>query len=210
MPNLVEQLGHEYCDNFLRGVVFRHDSKLYLISRFTDEHIVAHRLQPDPLAQISEREVRLPLDTLPDWSALSYPRMGYRPLCDKAVAYLTKNNSVHRGLHGRDITATTSFIERCVLGGLGIRVERVFGELGKQLLTFDDRFMSFKDGFAAIQAGDIVSFCMSPDVAVKPIQNGYLGILYRERQIGTVKEDGTVQILHTPSTYMWERLNENH
>lgn len=210
MPNLVEQLGQDYCDNFLRGVVFRHDSKLYMISRVTDEYILTNRMNPDPQLQRVEREVRLPLDTLPDWSALSYPRMGYRPLCGRAVAYLAKNNSVQRGLHGRDIHATTSFMERSVLQGLGIRVERVFGETGKQLLAFDDRFMSFKDGFAAIQAGDIVSFCMSPDVAVKPIQNGYLGILYRERQIGTVKEDGTVQILHTPSTYMWERLNENH
>lgn len=200
MPNLMDDLGSEYVDQFYRRALFQHDNMVCRYDHTTDSGRVSV-LAFNKDAQEPEWARRyLSKDDFPDMSKFAWPKLGYRNVTSTsgftAPYYFATTRSAHRGLRSEYLAA--SAVEALSL----LRFE----SLGRDTLAsakiaqtiFNPTFTPFLEGMAQLREGDIPGFALSSDVAiaisVSVSADTEFDVLFRGRAIGKVAGDNTVVV----------------
>lgn len=215
MANLIEDLGLREAQQWLNGVCISLDDRVLSIGDIYEDHtIIASEIHADG----KTRTARVSGNRLKDWSALSFPPLGYRNFGNdhQILICISRPNTVHRGIQRRDLRAIISgasyalreiMYDPLVDGlreGDGNSMNRMVYEL------FKPTFIPFKQGLADLLSGRRVQFAINADIAVAPVRtSGFVSVLYRDREIGHITEAGKVEIADTARIIWNDAVGDN-
>ena len=89
--NLIESLRPDYFNDFFHGAMFMYDGRVHSVNRCTGGAVQCTRLHD------GER-VNVPNNFFMGFKVFNYPILGYRRFTEHGVSYLTRTQSVRRGL----------------------------------------------------------------------------------------------------------------
>lgn len=211
MPNLIEQLTPEYCNERVAGALVLHKGRAAMFLSAANKRsgpiVQLEVASGDALDPGDSDVVQVPAGDFPSWAAFGFPQLGYRQVDNgRGLAFLSRLNSVMRGLNWRDL--------RIDWHEVSSTLNVVYGQLnttswsrGHRLAAMVMRpvFTPFAEGLKKVMAGEIPAFAVSPDFAVAPSEDvPYLEILYRTRRIGTIAENGDISINEAKMLPSWQ------
>lgn len=206
MANLIQDLGSNYFNEFMPHALFSFEGKGYRVHTAVGDGVACY-LMKGTTSKPSEEMVVLPFSAFDEgMSSLKHPPLGYRAAMDgQVLMYLNRTFSTRRGLQVRDISVSFHDVALQCARVRGIDLDYFQGSDVKSHLVFDTNFTPFLEGFNAIKKGDIASFAVSPDFAVAPSDTvEYLEIMFRQRRVGTVSENGRVSFIVPTLKPAWE------
>lgn len=209
--SLILELGVPYCNELMVGAFLMYKGEPHQLAN------IDSRTSTVLLNQVGEdgalREaVSDTLDIISSWDDLKYPTLGYREAMDGATLfYLTRRPSVRRGLHASDLR---SHLHECGthLHHLLRNSNKLYTQWrskwqytpneylsitsGKMWHAFMPRYTSLKKGLPQVLTGERPSFAMSAEFAVAPApgKDSGLEILYRQRVIGSITDEGKISL----------------
>lgn len=195
--DLFQQLGHGYSNEMLMGAPFLYKGEAYLLGEVTEgKTISAFRLVGDDPASVVAKATKLPAEFFTGWKSFAFPTLGYRSVRNgQVLAYLSRNNSVRRGLNPRDIRVEYHDVSHTCSAAYGFNLGSYNQNNAKAALVMKPQYTGFNEGIARILQGEIPSFALSADFAVAPHEDvPYLEILFRQRRVGLIDETGKVNI----------------
>lgn len=195
MPNLIRELTPEYCNEMLVGAMFMKDGEPYQFRGADAENSAVRRFSTTP-DKVTTKNLSIPNDFFTGWSAFEFPTLGYRMAGGgQLLAYVSRNNSVRRGLIPDDVKMEVHDVSFSCRDTFGFNVDHYTRGNGTVPLVMCPTYLAFADGLAKVMKGEIPAFALSPDFAVAPsARTEFLEILYRQRMIGTINENGKVDI----------------
>ena len=206
MSNLIEQYGRDWFISKFNGSFFLHEG---------EPHIVAAGLNNNwrtnvPCKKLTKQEERVvvqqvyvPHTMFTDVSVFSIPNLGWRSL-DKGrylSYYKRNNNSYHRGLSMRNLTQEDSQLTRWLAVRSGWEMPNA--DTMVPYAAMCPEFIPLTEGIEKIRNQEIVSFAASPTIAVFPIGNDQLAVMFKQKQAGVINPDNSMT-LHIPelNSYM--------
>jgi hypothetical protein len=203
MSNLVDTLTPTYFREFFRGSLFTYDNKVCMVNTINNGGMVeVHWI---PLNDKVEREqwqvMSIPSDTFQSFSALAWPKLGYRNLhvdmLGNCVTFVGTARSVMRGLREETMTFTDLPVVQCTGYSATESTPASWnGYRFKQI--FKPKWIAFSEGIKQIRAGEWACFAMNEDIAiglsVDQAQGRFCDIYFREKVVGWISDDGRVEI----------------
>lgn len=129
-----------------------------------------------------------------DMSVFATPALGWRAAANgRYLVYLQRNNgSFHRGtcidnMHVNMHEMTTWFAQN---GGLNLDYYGRHSTICKMVMQ--PQYVSLTEGLALIQRGKVVSFAVNELLAVVPAEDGLYDVLFREKKVGSVDDNGSI------------------
>jgi hypothetical protein len=200
MPNLIESLGSRYCNEWLRGAFFLNEGQPHIFQSVDEDdprQVEATRYTGDP-DNTAGRRVMIPADVFAGWKALEFPTLGYRMAgAGRVLVYLTRLNSVRRGLHSNDLNMDYHEVSHYCADQLGINLNHYGQPASKACLALSPKYLPLVEGVTEMLAGNIACFAVSADFAVVPstMDAEKLDILYRQRNVGSIDSTGKATVL---------------
>jgi len=169
MPNLIEELGADYCDQFYANALFADNKYLYSYkgSGAGEEgrKIRVARIPLDTTKPAPWGNTALDQSFFESMGTFAWPKLGYRQLIDEQglrhVFYVSSQRSVYRGLRDEHITE-----DRLPIGTLVGTQMRGFHNSIYLPQIFKPKFTTYNDGLAELIAGEQSCFALSEDLAV--------------------------------------------
>lgn len=211
MSNLIEQLTPEYCNDRVAGALVLYNGRAAMFLGADIKRGVTSVLLEAATGDANDpgeaEAVRAPARDFPSWAAFGFPQLGYRQVENgKGLAFLSRLNSVMRGLHWRDLRIDWHEVSSTLNVVYG-QFNTASWSRGHRLAAMVMRpvFTPFAEGLKKVMAGEIPAFAVSPDFAVAPSEDvPYLEILYRTRRIGTIAENGDISINEAKMLPSWQ------
>lgn len=210
--SLIRELGIPYCNELMVGTYFMYKGTPHQLGSISENNATV-ALYPLTINGDHRDIVTEGLDIIPSWDALKYPSLGYREGMDGAMLfYLVRRPSVRRGLHLTDLRSSLHecsghlhhFLRNSEKGTWNKWRQRwaftpheyVVGTAGKMWHAFMPSYTPFKKGLPLVLSGERPAFAMSAEFAVAPSPRNASGleILYRQRVIGSVTDDGKISL----------------
>lgn len=201
MPNLIDQLGAEYVDQFYRGAYFMLGDKILQYGRHDPDgsgKILCKGFNADA-ASPRFATLTIPQDRIESMDTFGWPKLGYRELKegdDKFVYFISLNRSAMRGMRDELL----QFSPAPPVGLLPGRddARRWCSAAMYAQAIFRPKFTDFDEGVWHLREGVYTSFALSPDLAVclstsKSVTRS-IDVLFRETIIGEVLDDNTVVV----------------
>jgi hypothetical protein len=210
--NLIDELSPAYCNDMLRGAMFLMDKTPHQFQQVDEgqSNVVACRRFSDNPDRVTTKNVPVPKEFFKGWSALEFPILGYRMAANgQILAYVTRENSVRRGLHPEDARVDLHDVSYECGRQFGLGLDHYTHGNGKIPLILCPTYLPFGEGLAKILAGEIPAFALSADFAVAPNPKvPFLEVLYRQRRIGTIDETGKTEITTTNILPSWKNVSK--
>lgn len=211
MSNLIKELTADYCNQMMHGAYFKHEGAVHwfdVINRL--DFVRTFKLSGNP-DKVNPEISEVPWSAFTGWSAFAYPTLGYRMACNgQVLAYISRINSVRRGLSHRDTQVTFHDVTYSCASRLGVNLQHYQDDLTKACMVMNPTYLSFTKGLSEVMAGNIPAFAMSADFAVAPHDSvPFLEILYRQRQIGTISENGAITLTAQNIKHSWDEVVTN-
>lgn len=197
MSNLVEQYGSSWFMNKFNGCFFLHNGEPHIVQNNATRwrtNVPCVKVEKGEEVYAGYETV-VPTDAFTDISVFSVPNLGWRS-SDKGrcLYYLTRNNSsYHRGLSQRNVTAYPSTLTTWLQGYTGYNAF-----LTKEMLAYTSLvpdFLSIPEGVAKIRAEEILSFAVSPTIAVLPIGEDKMAVMFKQKRAGTIMPDDSMSLI---------------
>lgn len=197
MSNLVEQYGSSWFMNKFNGCFFLHNEEPHIVQNNGTRwrtNVPCIKAEKGDEGYVGCETV-VPADAFADVSVFSVPNLGWRS-ADKGrgLYYLARNNSsYYRGLSQRNVTATPSALTTWLQGYAGYNVAP-----NKEMLahiSLVPEFLSIPDGVAKIRAEEILSFAASPTIAVFPIGEDKMAVMFKQKRAGTIMPDDSMTLI---------------
>lgn len=211
MANLIKSLGIEYCSQMMHGAYLNVNGEVHWFDNIIENNFVQTiKLSGNP-DKVAPEAGKVPWEFFKGWSALSYPTLGYRMAGNgQILVYITRINSVRRGLCSRDVQVDFHNVSFACNQNLGIDLNHYIDDYTKACLVMNPQYTSLSKGLKAVAEGTIPAFCLSADFAVAPNDEvPYLEVLFRQRRIGTVAADGTIELVTQNIKHSWETTVAN-
>lgn len=206
MSNLIQELSVDYCNQMMHGAYLKVGDDVHWWNTIAEPGVVRTiKLSGNP-DKVSPKNDTVPWEFFKGWSAFAYPVLGYRMACNgKVLVYLTRNNSVRRGLSNRDVGTTFHDVTYSCVQQFGIDIHHYMEDTTKACLVMNPTYMSLTKGLKEVMDGNIPAFAISADFAVAPHDTvPFLEILFRQRQIGTISENGTIEFMADSILPSWQ------
>lgn len=213
--NIIEELSADYCNELLVGCLFLHKGEAHEFVRANNKRdgsimIEAVKYVGTPEA-VKPSMVAIPAAEFGGWGSFAFPPLGYRQAAaGQVLTYISRQPSVRRGLNKRDLITDPHNVSRTCAMKFG--VDLAYFRRGEALImqVLKPQFTSLGAGLKDVMAGRIPAFAISADFAVAPNKGvDFLEILYRQRQIGTIDENGKISITVAEVTPSWKQVVES-
>lgn len=212
MPNLIESLGADYCNQRVSGALFLYKGDAHMFQEVTVDPaqdgrklaVLATKFT-GTTEKFKEQQVLIPADEFSGWGALSFPTLGYRQAAaGQVLVSVTRVNGVNRGLNYRDVRCTPHDISYSCAGAFGINLADFTVGSRLALMVLKPDYTPLSEGIPSVLAGKIPAFAMSAEFAVAPAADvSFLEILFRGRRVGEIDERGKVSITVPSISTLW-------
>lgn len=203
MPNVIEQLGYEYADQFYKKAIFELNGDIYMYTGHLDRNSIACSKAELVDGKWKWVNARLTPNDFPNMGTFAWPRPGYRQFQHKngqgnLVYYFSSQRSAMRGLKPDFIELTPVPVLEIIPGLSNPRDYTDSAAIAKTI--FHPQFTPFLEGMRMLRSGEAPSFAISPDVAVAlSVSRGQgveFDVMFRERVIGEVMDGDVVRVPH--------------
>lgn len=139
-------------------------------------------------------EVEMSHEFFVDMSTFATPPLGWRVAAQGRylVRLERNNNSCHRGTSAGNVNRTIHEMTNWFARNQGMSLDYYSRETVLAKLVMEPAYLSLAEGLAYIKQGKIVSFAVNELIAVAPDTDSTYHILFRDKVIGKVDEDGKV------------------
>lgn len=144
----------------------------------------------------SKRELILPQDFFDDMNKFSIPTLGYRTAAEGRVMFYASPivRAYKKGVCLDAVRTDIAFHSRELMSAGAISSSYYSRPSTRAKMLLDPQYMSLSDGLRAMNDGDILSFALSPNLAIVPSDGENYLVHCKNQIIGEVTPDGTVQI----------------
>lgn len=218
MAGLIDELGAQYCNQMVVGALFMYNDHPHMLTGVQPDvngtnTVLATKYpkSPHPKHAHESKGVNIPSDHFVGWKSLAFPTLGYRAAENGMVlAYLTRQNSVRRGLNLNDVHFNYHDVLRSAQDRFNVDVYHYQEtEAGRIPMIMCPEYTPLMRGLKDVMDGKIASFAISADFACAPAMDvEFLEILYRRRRIGTISENGTINIDAASMAPSWNDATE--
>lgn len=196
--NLIEELGRQYITERFDQCMF-YDSEgrpcvLRVASRWNPEDgVPIDRFSGTP-ENVETSNDTLDPDFFKDLSVLAVPQLGWRSTAEgKYTVYYSRNNaSYHRGLANKNLLKYISPLSQYMLETESINGDNLMTYQTDVMMVMKPQFETLKSGIEKLRAGELVSFSVSPIVAVFPSKNGNLSVYFNTRPVAVIDKDNNI------------------
>lgn len=158
--NLIQSLGSSYFNEFFHGSVFMYEGRVHQIVECRSVGVRCTRLHDG-------EPVTVPNNFFMGFKTFNYPALGYRRVTEHVAAFLTRNQSVRRGLNPQHVRHQNSPVSAKLINeGL---VSAPHGH-NNGLLVYEPVF----DGPETVQqllAGDRANVVLNEEILIEPSLN---------------------------------------
>lgn len=200
MSNLVTQYGSDWFYSKFSGSFFRHEGAPFKVipnsgSRRT-AWIPCLKLEKNEEGTVRGTEINVNVAAFTDVSVFSVPNLGWRSaLKGKYLAYYYRNNnSYHRGLSSRNMAVNESAMTRWLSRHSDYNRDAVDDNF-LAYTAMCPEFLPLTEGVAKMARGEILSFAVSPTVAVLPNDEDSFAVMFKEKVAGHVSPDGNMSLV---------------
>lgn len=203
MTHLIEKVGREYFNRRFSGSFFMDDRKRpSIVGRAADGMVNYTAITGSP-RKIIRTARDLPYSFFSGLEVFGVPPLGWRSHSEgKYLAFYTRNNrSYHRGLSPDNIQVHPTAMTQWMLSSNNLTTSQDPETLC--FVALKPHFTPFAEGIQKMREGSLLSFAVSPTVAVVPTEDDKFSILFRQAKAGVVMPDNSV-IVDVPllSDYM--------
>lgn len=223
MSGMVQELGLDYFRTRFSGAFFLDDEENVCIidsdRRITDRRDEAndrydgYNIPVTKLGGTAEKPTVEPIVMPSAWfdgmHRFAYPQLGYREAANgKVLVNFSRNNrSYQRGISKQNLVRDTAIHTAYMYDTGNVSSEYYTRPSTTALLIFKPTFTSLADGLAKMNEEQIMSFVLSPNLAVvhnlQEDSDNY-NILFRGRHIGHLERDGSMNFLIPFNTALME------
>jgi hypothetical protein len=216
MPNLIESLGTDYCNQRVTGAMFLHNGAAHTFDGVDYDPDAKNKISvfatryTGTTEKVKTEKVRIPTDNFPNWGALNFPTLGYRQAAaGQVLVTISRINSISRGLNWRDVRTTPHDVSYSCQDLFGIDLEHFTTGPRLVMMVLKPEYTPLSVGLPAVLAGKIPAFALSADFAIAPAADAdFLEILYRGRAVGGVDENGKISLTVPSITALWNITNK--
>lgn len=184
MTDLVESLGSGYFRDFFNGAIFLYQGKAHSVMSADTRTVTANRLWDGETVNVPNREFM-------GFKAFAYPTLGYRRFSEDAVGWLSRIQSVHRGLRERSIS--TEYSPASIrLWQNGLRISPASNNVRAGRLAFEPTWDSAAD-ITKLLAGEQTSVVLNESLMLEPsayANNDWYAIYYNQAAVGSMDYRG--------------------
>lgn len=194
MTNLVQELGvDKFRQKFQGSFFFGEDGAPCVINSLSDGMVNCTSVSGNVKAiRVSERAV--PYAFFSSLAKFKVPKLGWRSAYEgRYLAYLSRDNrSYHRGISASNLTAEVSPLTRWLMRSNNFGA--ILSNNKLCILALCPEYLSLSEGVAAMRRGDLLSFAVSPDIAVIPSEEDTYDVYFRQNQAGKIMPDDSLQV----------------
>lgn len=196
MTNLVQELGVERFRQKFGGSFFFDDEGLPCVINTVDNGGVSVGCTSvsGDVKNIRVNPKVLPSDFFASLATFKVPKLGWRMAYEgRYLAYLSRDNrSYHRGISQGNLTTDLSALTKWLMRTNNFSVPFSANKLCT--LALRPEYMPLSEGIAAMRAGELLSFAVSPDIAVVPSEDDTYDVYFRQNQAGKIMPDDSLQV----------------
>lgn len=206
--SFLDGLGRGYINEMLNGAPFLYKGDVYLLEQVHERGAVSAWQLVGDEENLDARNTKVPAEIFTGWKSFAFPVLGYRSAREgQVLMYMTRQNSVRRGLNPRDIRIEWHDVSHACSNAYSFHLEGYARNNNKAFIAMKPRYLSFNEGLTRIMSGDIPSFALSADFAVAPHDTvEYLEILFRQRRVGEIDSRGNVNIAGAHILTSWNNV----
>lgn len=193
---LIDRLGMDQFLNKYQGSFFKgEDGATYIVHGNGDSgDTVKCKKVGGTVNKPTVEEVDVPKSFFADMGTFATPPLGWRVAAQgRYLVYLSRNNqSYHRGTAVGNISRSVHEMTNWFAREQGMSLDYYGRDAVLAKLVMEPVYLPLAEGLALIKKGKIVAFAVNELIAVAPLDSTTYQILFKEKQIGTVNEDGVV------------------
>lgn len=198
MANLIQELGADrFLSKFFNSFFYDPEgvpSRVTNVDRHSPELNVHCTAVSGPAHNVRVNNSILPAEFFSGIGVFKTPKLGWRSVADgRVLVYLSRNNrSYHRGTSPKNLNVELSQLTRWLQRSGNYNFPFTDNKLCA--LTMTPNYMSFAQGVEQMRRGNILSFAVSPEIAVTPGPQDTLDIYFRTIKGGKVLANGNIEV----------------
>lgn len=195
MTNLVQELGREYFLQRFKGTFFKGPDDATCIMR---RHPGDGEAEVDKIVgTVNKPEIEsilVPDEFFSDMRVFATPELGWRSAAQgKYLARLNRNNtSYHRGVASQNIGRNVSDLTMWLANEGVISLSYYAREATLAKLVMEPEYLSLSEGLTKIGSGEILSFCISANMAVFAEGEEDMALMFNANKVGTINLRGEI------------------
>lgn len=192
--SLIAQLGMDQFLTKYSGSFFMHEGlPCFVTGSNRDGNVKADKIGGTINKPVTTQVVIDP-EFFTDMGVFATPALGWRVAGNgRYLVYMQRNNgSFHRGTCIDNITFNYHEMTTWFAQNNGLNMEYYSRNAAICKLVMEPVYLPLTEGLALIQKGKIVSFAVNELMAIVPSENGLYDVLFREKKVGTVDDNGSV------------------
>ncbi len=216
MSNLLDELGAQYMvDRFSECMFYDADRRVSVIDsslapNWNRDNVGVITLTGD-VSNVTQTRGAIPKEFFKDMSVFGAPDLGWRMAAQgKYLAHFRRNNkSYHRAVAaGRrsNLLRTLSPVTQYMVDSENLNEEYYNSMHVTTMLIMQPSFIPFRQGLELMRRGELLSFCVSPNIAVIPDTKGRQSILFNTARVAMVEADGEVKFTTNKQPFIEEQL----
>jgi hypothetical protein len=194
--SLIDRLGMDQFLNKYLGSFFKgEDGATYIVfGAGSEPQSVRCKKVGGTVNKPTVEEVDVPNSFFVDMGMFATPPLGWRVAAQgRYLVHLSRNNqSYHRGTCVDNVNKTVHEMTNWFAREQGMSLDYYSRDIVLAKLVMEPVYLPLSEGLALIKKGKIVAFAVSELIAIAPLDSTTYQILFKEKQIGTVNEDGVV------------------
>lgn len=186
MPNLIKNLTRDYFNSYFNGSSIQYKGSVLRILEANNVEVMAEDLTNNSV-------VAVPNDFFTGFGVFSYPLLGYRRFGDDRIGYMTKKQSVHRGLRAANLAVQWSAATRLLVDLGAVPLTRL-SDADKVIAAFIPKFDTLKDA-SDLLAGNKTGLVLSENLIIEPsteAEDEWYSVVYKQAIVGKVDSKGAV------------------
>lgn len=183
--SIVRSLGREYFNSFFQGALFAKDGAVFRVVGADRTGVLCHKFDDGS-------ETFVPNDFFVGFKTFSYPVLGYRKIKENTIAFLTKTQSVHRGIRTNTVGVTWSGATAALID-MGY-VSSSVSDKQKAESIYSNEFDTLAD-LPRLLNGDVTGLVLSPNIIIEPsveTQGDWYSVIFKRALIGKMNSRGNV------------------
>lgn len=187
--SLIDHYGPDWFNSKFQNSFFKHEDESYVVQRASSSRVSCLKLMLEGDAIVTTSST-LPKDAFTSIGKFAVPMLGWRHGYNgKYLAYLGRNNNSYaRGLSLRNIREEKSSITLLIENAS--RFQR--GEYYSAYVALNPEFYTLAEGIQKMRNKEILSFAVSPTIAVIPSTNDEYTIMFKRKQGGIIRADNSL------------------
>lgn len=197
--NLIEELGRQYIvERFDKCMFYDPEGRPCFINGSkgvwpAQDDVPVTLVMGSPTKPIL-KEGSLPNEFFKDLSVFAVPPLGWRfTASGRHMVYYSRNNaSYHRALAPKNLQKFLSPVTEFLIETDNLDENRYMKYDSDVLMVMKPEYETLKEGIEKIRAGELVSFCVSPVIAVIPGEDDKQLFFFNTRQVAHMDKEGNI------------------